>query len=94
MITLHLYATFRLIAGVKTITLDLPTGTSLRAAMQAAVAQVPALARHWFDADGVTIHAHVHGILRGEDVANLPGGWDAPLQADEQVDFFPPVAGG
>ena len=89
----HLYATFRLLAGVKTLTLDLPAGTSVRQLVAAVTAQAPALKRHWLDADG-EIHAHVHGFVNGNDVALLPGGWDSPLQPDDSLDFFPPVAGG
>lgn len=89
----HLYATFRLLAGVKTLTIDLPAGSSVRQLVQAVISQAPALRKHWLDAQG-EIHAHVHGFVNGTDVAQLPGGWDAPLQPDDTIDFFPPVAGG
>lgn len=93
-ITLNLYATFRLIAGLKTIPLQLPQGTTVRRAMLAAVLQVAALRSTWFDADGETLHAHVHALLRGEDVTGLPEGWETILSEGEALDIFPPVAGG
>lgn len=93
-ITFHLFATFRLIAGIKTIPLDQPEGATLRDAMLHVTTIYPALRPHWFDADNHTIHAHVHALLHGEDVVNLPDKWDLTLHAGDEVDFFPPVAGG
>lgn len=90
---INLYATFRLIAGCKTLTLDLPAGTRLRAAVEQILDQVPALRPHWVNDDG-EIHAHVHAFVNGSEVSTLPEGWDTPLQAGDVIDFFPPVAGG
>lgn len=89
----NLYATFRLLAGVKTITLELPPGASVRAAIDAAVHKVPVLRAHWLDADS-ELHAHVHVFLNGEDVSTLPDGLLTSLGGDDVLDFFPPVAGG
>lgn len=90
---INLYATFRLIAGQKTLTLDLPAGTSLRAAVERILAEVPALRPHWVNEQG-EIHAHVHAFINGREVSTLPEGWDTPLQPEDILDFFPPVAGG
>jgi molybdopterin converting factor small subunit len=90
---LNLYATFRLIANQKHISVDLPAGTTVMQAMSAACRQVPALQPHWIGADG-TLHAHVHAIFNGRDVATLPLGWDTPLEADAVLDIYPPDAGG
>lgn len=90
---INLYATFRLAAGVKTIWLDLPAGTSVYLAVAAAVEKYPALRVHWLN-DHEEIHAHVHCLVNGNDVANLPQQWQTPLQPEDTLDFFPPVAGG
>jgi len=90
---LNLYATFRLIANQKHIIVSLPAGTTVLELMSAACRQVPVLQPHWFSADS-ELHAHVHAILNGRDVATLPLGWDTPLDADAVLDIFPPVAGG
>lgn len=89
----NLYATFRLQAHVKNFTLDLPPGATIRQAVDESVARYPALRRHWLDAQG-ELHAHVHIFLNGEDLALLPNGLATPLQTEDVLDFFPPVAGG
>lgn len=90
---INFYAAFRLHAGMKTLTLDLPAGTTMRNAMNAIVEKIPALKIDWFDKDG-ELHAHVHGFVNGSDVSTLPHGWDTPLAPDDVLDFLPPVAGG
>lgn len=89
----HLYATFRLLAGVKTLNIDLPDGTTVRQAVQAVVEQCPVLRSHWLDDSG-DLHAHVHIFINGDDVQNLDRQLDTPLPADSVLDFFPPVGGG
>ncbi len=90
---INLYATFRLIAGCKSLTLDLPAGTTLRAAIDEILDQIPNLRPHWVNEQG-EIHAHVHSFINGQEASTLEGGWDARLQAEDVLDFFPPVAGG
>ncbi len=90
---INLYATFRLIAGCKSLALDLPAGTTLRAAIDEIVRQIPNLRPHWVNEQG-EMHAHVHAFINGQESFTLIGGWDAPLQAEDVLDFFPPVAGG
>jgi sulfur-carrier protein len=89
----NLYATFRLIAGIKTLEIQLPAGTTVRQAVDALVAERPVLRPHWLDADG-DIHAHVHVFVNGDDALNLAQGFDTPLPVESVLDFFPPVGGG
>ncbi len=89
----NLYATFRLLAGVKTLNIDLPDGTTVRQAVHAVVEQRPVLRTHWLDESG-DLHAHVHIFVDGQDVQNMPQGIDTPLQPGAALDFFPPVGGG
>lgn len=89
----NLYATFRLIAGTRSLTLDLPEGSTVRQAVDEILARLPDLRPHWVNAQN-EIHAHVHGFVNGKDVSTLPQGWDTPLQSGDVLDFFPPVAGG
>ena len=89
----NLYANFRLHAGVKTFTLDVPTGTNVYQAVLQIVSQYPALRKDWLDEnDG--LHAHVHVFIDGNEIGTLPQGLDTPLQPENTLDFFPPVAGG
>jgi MoaD family protein len=89
----NLYATFRLIAGMKTLSLDLPTETTVRQVVNAVVAQHPVLRTHWLDETG-ELHAHVHIFVNGHDIQNLEHGFETPLQSEDVLDFFPPVGGG
>ena len=89
----NLYATFRLIARTKTVPLDLPAGVTARQALDAILEQIPALRPHWLNEQG-EIHAHVHGFINGREIPTLDQGWETPLQAEDVLDFFPPVAGG
>jgi molybdopterin converting factor small subunit len=93
MIHAHLLATFRLIAGVKTIELEPPPGTTILGAARLIVERCPALRAHWFDATG-NLHAHVLIFHNGQDAATLPRGLDTALQPGDTLDFLPPVAGG
>jgi len=90
---INLYATFRLIAGCKTLDLDLPAGTTVRGVVDRLLDQLPELRRHWLDERG-EIRAHVHAFVNGREVSTLSNGWDTPLQHEDVVDFIPPVAGG
>lgn len=89
----NLYATFRLLAGVKTIQLDLPAGTTVHQAVHAVVENRPVLRSHWLNADG-EIHAHVHIFINGQDVQNMERKEDTSLDPGDVLDFFPPVGGG
>lgn len=89
----NLYATFRLLAGQRHFSLDLPAGTTVRQAVQALVERCPALRRHWLDENG-EIHAHVHILVNGQEIRTDPQGEDMALQPDDVLDFFPPVVGG
>lgn len=89
----NLYATFRLLAKVKTATLDLPGGTTVREAVNALVAHYPVLRPHWLDKEG-ELHAHVHIFVNGEDVLNMEQGVETTLQPEDVLDFLPPVGGG
>jgi len=89
----NLYATFRLLAGKKTTTLELPEGTTVRQAVHALVDQLPVLRPHWLDVTG-DIHAHVHIFVNGHDIQNMPQAADTPLKEGDVLDFFPPVGGG
>lgn len=89
----NLYATFRLLCGVKTTNLDLPEATTVREAVNALLAQHPVLRPHWLDEAG-EIHAHVHIFINGHDVQNMEQGIETPLKVQDVLDFFPPVGGG
>ena len=90
---MNLYATFRLIAGVRSFALDLPPGAVVMDALREIVRIHPSLASHWFDQNG-SLHAHVHVFVDGNEAPTLPDGFGTVLTPTSVLDFFPPVAGG
>jgi molybdopterin converting factor small subunit len=93
LIEVNLFATFKMIAGKKTISLNLPEETSIREVILLTLKQIPALKPHWMDQKG-EIHGHVHIFLNGDDISTLPLGIDSKLSDQDTLDFIPPVAGG
>jgi len=89
----NLYATFRLIAGQRSLELNLPPGSTARQAVAAVLQAVPELRPHWVNDMG-ELHAHVHGFINGQEIPTLKSGWDTLLQPEDVLDFLPPVAGG
>jgi molybdopterin synthase sulfur carrier subunit len=89
----NLYATFRLLAGVKSVDLDLPPGASIQQAIHALVTRYPVLHRHWL-VEQEELYSHVQVFLNGQAVETLADGLDTCLQPGDSLDFFPPVAGG
>lgn len=89
----NLYATFRLLAGIKTVNLDLPEGITVRQAVNALLITHPVLRPHWLDNAG-NLHAHVHIFVNGDDLQTLAGGIETPLKPGDVLDFIPPVGGG
>ncbi|NTU76186.1 MAG: MoaD/ThiS family protein [Anaerolineaceae bacterium] len=90
---INLYATFRMIAGVKSIEIDIAEGETVRAAVQMIITKYPVLRSHWTDDSGA-LYPHVHILVNGSDVDTLPDQIDTVLKPTDSLDFFPPVAGG
>lgn len=92
-ITVQLFATFRMIAGKNKHQLSLPVDSTLRDALNVFLCEVPILKPHWLNAHG-ELHAHVHVFLNRADVSTLPQRWETVLKKGDHLDFIPPVAGG
>jgi GNAT superfamily N-acetyltransferase/molybdopterin converting factor small subunit len=90
---INLYASYRVAAKTKTLTLDLPAGARLGDVIVAVLEQLPVLRAQWLDAKG-NLYPHVHIFVNGRDQARLEQGLDIPLAAQDHLDIFPPVAGG
>lgn len=89
----NLFANYRQIAGSKSVLLDLPAGSSVREALAKLVERFPAMSPQLFDETG-ELQAHVHIFVNGRDILYLEHGPETPLQAEDKLDIFPPVAGG
>lgn len=90
---IHFYATLRPITGGKTVTLDLPEGTTVRQMLEGVFASYPLLRIKLMTADN-TLLPHVHVFVNGRDVGYLPDDLETVIQADDKLDIFPAVGGG
>jgi MoaD family protein len=89
----NFYATFRVQAGIKSIELEIPPGTTMRQAVDAITIKIPLLKSIWFD-ENDEIQNYVYGFINGVDVSTLSEGWETKLKPEDVLDFLPPVAGG
>jgi molybdopterin converting factor small subunit len=92
-VKVHLYATFKLIAGQKEFELVLPDQVNIGEAIHIFLESAPALKPHWLNQEGV-LHVHVHSFLNGTDVSTLPLGMATRLKQGDILEFIPPVTGG
>jgi sulfur-carrier protein len=92
-VTINLYATFRQIAGVKSISLDLPPSSRVCDLLENLCLEYPALRAHLFDADGKPF-GHIHLFVNKRDITYLPEGLEGQLHGQDTLDIFPPVGGG
>lgn len=92
-ITANLYATYRVIAGEKTLAVELPDEAGVLQAVQELAEMKPQLRPHWLNAEG-TLTQHLLVFLNGSDVSTLPDLWETKLKEGDVIDFVPPVAGG
>lgn len=93
MVTINLFATYRLEAGVKSFQLDIPSGLTIGKVILATLEKFPVLKKHWLTSEG-EMFAHVIILLNGSDIYAQPLRLDTPVQAGDQLGFFPPLAGG
>ncbi|KAF0110922.1 MAG: hypothetical protein FD147_1386 [Chloroflexi bacterium] len=93
LIKVTLIATFKMIAGQKSVSIELADGSTVRDAVDAIMKRIPALKPHWLNKEG-KIQAHVHIFLNGDDVSTLSQGLGTVLVENDTLDFIPPVAGG
>jgi len=91
-VQVHLYATLRPIVGARTVALDLPRDTNVRALVDEMAKRWPELEQRLFDEDGA-LSRRVNILIDGRNVRWLEG-LESRLPEDAKVDIFPPVAGG
>jgi MoaD family protein len=92
-IQVNLFATFKVIAGQKSFTLEIPDEASIFDAVSVILKKFPALKPHWLDQKG-ELRAHVHIFLNSDDISTLPLKIHSKLSSNDMLDFIPPVAGG
>ncbi|MEI8131288.1 MAG: ubiquitin-like small modifier protein 1 [Leptolinea sp.] len=93
MVTVNLFGTYRLEAGVKTFQLDVPARRTAGKAILEVLQNYPVLNKYWMTSAG-ELFPHVVVVLNGRDIYSLPDKLDTHLQVGDQLGFFPPLAGG
>ena len=87
------YATLRPIVGGRTVEVALSEGATVKQLLDALAHRWPALREQLFDEDG-SLSRRVNVFVDGRNVRWLPGRLATALGPEQQVDVFPPVAGG
>jgi molybdopterin synthase sulfur carrier subunit len=86
------YATLEPIVGARHVEVPLPPGARMRGLVEHLAERWPGLAEHLLEEDG-RLSRRVNIFLDGRNVRWLDG-LDTPLEPEQSVDIFPPVAGG
>ncbi len=87
-----LFATLRAIAGERRIALALPPGATVMTLLEALAERWPEMREHFFTEEG-GLSRQVNVFIGGRNVRWLEGA-ETSLDGVEEVDLFPPVAGG
>ena len=86
------YATLRPIVGARSVEIPLAEGATVRELVAALASRWPELSAQLFDEEG-GLSRRVNVFVGGRDIRWLEG-VETPLQPGQEVDIFPPVAGG
>ena len=87
-----LFADLAEVAGNKEVEVDAEPGETVGAALDALVADRPALADRIYD-DGGGLRDHINVLRNGTNVHNERG-LETELDAGDELALFPPVSGG
>jgi molybdopterin synthase sulfur carrier subunit len=86
------YATLRLKIGTDRIAVESGPGATFRDVVEEILQQYPALRSHMMTDDN-ELSPHVNLFVNGRNI-QLLGGLDLVIQEGQQLDIFPPIAGG
>ena len=89
----HFFAAYHNLTGVRTFNLECRADDTIRTTIDLIMRQFPVLESHWLDDNGI-LQAHLTVILNKVDVNSLPDGLETRINADDELDFLPPVGGG
>ena len=91
-ITIRAFATFREVIGARETALSLAPGETLGGLLEDLCETYPGLRQHLFDAAGRT-KPHIIILKNGRNIASLQQ-LETPIDEDDVIALFPPVAGG
>lgn len=90
---INFYADLRALAGGKTVKVDLTASMTARQALESVTRSRAALAEKVWQSPG-ELFEHIHVFINGRQSVFLPQGLGTLLDADAELDVFPPVGGG
>jgi molybdopterin synthase sulfur carrier subunit len=93
MVTINLFATYRLETGTKSFQLNNPRGMTIAGGIKAVLEKYPVLKKHWINSDG-ELFPHVVIIHNGIELSRLDNGLETNIQDGDELGFFPPLSGG
>ncbi len=91
-ITIRAYATLREVIGARETALSLPPGQTIGGLLENLCGTYPGLRGHLFDSTGL-IKPHIIILKNGRSIAWLQQ-LDTPINENDVIALFPPVAGG
>ncbi len=91
-ITIRAYATLREVIGTRETALSLPPGETVGGLLERLCGTYPGLKQHLFESDGRT-KPHIIILKNGRNIASLRQ-LDTPIDDNDVIALFPPVAGG
>ncbi|WP_255192486.1 ubiquitin-like small modifier protein 1 [Natronobeatus ordinarius] len=80
-------------AGDRRVTVDAGPGETVGDALDALLADRPALADRVLDEDG-SLRSQINVLRNGKDVGSQEQGLETELEAGDELALFPPVSGG
>jgi molybdopterin synthase sulfur carrier subunit len=89
----NFFANLRTTIGTKSIQFDLPESSTVHQLLLVIVNDYPAMRKKILN-DEDQLLPYVHLFINGKDVQLLPLALQTPLQSQDKIDIFPPVAGG
>jgi len=89
----NFFATFRSLTGKKSVLYDLPENTTVFQLLQVIAGDFPNLKKRLFDENDALL-TYVHLFVNGRDIMLFPQVLQTPLDPQDKIDIFPPVAGG
>jgi len=92
MAAVRLYAVLRDAAGQRDFDVELPAGAPIGELLKRLVALRPKLRGKILDRNG-SLPRYLAVFVNGRDIRHLSG-LETPVQPDDEVAIFPPVAGG
>jgi molybdopterin synthase sulfur carrier subunit len=92
MTVVRLYAGLREAAGQRDFEVDLPAGAVIGELLRRLIALRPKLAGKVLDENG-SVPRYVAVFVNGRDIRHL-NGLETPVQPQDEIAIFPPVAGG